>query len=76
MLPVKCNQHPWMKMYVNVVKTPFYAVTGPNGKFEIKGLPPGDYTIEFVQEKLGTEEQKVTLAAKDNKTVDATFKVQ
>ena len=22
MLPVKCNQHPWMKMYVNVVKTP------------------------------------------------------
>ena len=22
LLPVKCNQHPWMKMYVNVVKTP------------------------------------------------------
>lgn len=76
MLPVKCNQHPWMKMYVNVVKTPFYAVTAADGKFEIKGLPPGDYTIDFVQEKLGTQEQKVTLAAKDNKTVDATFKAQ
>ena len=76
MLPVKCNQHPWMKMYVNVVKTPFYAVTGPDGKFEIKGLPPGDYTIAFVQEKMGTQEQKVTLAAKDSKTVDATFKAQ
>ena len=76
MLPVKCNQHPWMKMYVNVVKTPFYAVTGPDGKFAIKGLPPGDYTIDFVQEKLGTQEQKVTLAAKDSKTVDATFKAQ
>ncbi len=76
MLPVKCNQHPWMKMYVNVVKTPFYAVTGPDGKFEIKGLPPGDYTLAFVQEKLGTQEQKVTLAAKDSKTVDATFKAQ
>jgi plastocyanin len=76
MLPVKCNQHPWMKMYVNVVKTPFYAVTGPDGKFEIKGLPPGDYTLAFVQEKMGTQEQKVTLAAKDNKTVDATFKAQ
>src|SRR6266446_6303130 len=74
MLPVKCNQHPWMKMYVNVVKTPFYAVTGPDGKFEIKGLPPGDYTLAFVQEKMGTQEQKVTLAAKDSKTVDATFK--
>jgi plastocyanin len=76
MLPVKCNQHPWMKMYVNVVKTPFYAVTGLDGKFEIKGLPPGDYTLAFVQEKMGTQEQKVTLAAKDSKTVDATFKTQ
>jgi plastocyanin len=76
MLPVKCNQHPWMKMYVNVVKTPFYAVTGPDGKFEIKGLPPGDYTIAFVQEKLGTQEQKVTVAAKDSKTVDMAFKAQ
>ncbi|HXJ04953.1 MAG TPA: carboxypeptidase regulatory-like domain-containing protein [Candidatus Acidoferrum sp.] len=74
MLPVKCNQHPWMRMFVNVVKNPFYAVTGPDGKFEIKGLPPGDYTIAFVQEKLGEQDQKVTLAAKDSKTVDVSFK--
>jgi len=74
MLPVKCNQHPWMKMYVNVVKTPFYAVTGKDGKYEIKGLPPGDYTIAFVQEKLGEQDQKVTVAAKDTKTVDQSFK--
>lgn len=76
MLPVKCNQHPWMRMYVNVVKNPFYAVTGPDGKYEIKGLPPGDYTLAFVQEKLGMQEQKVTVAAKDSKTVDASFKAE
>ncbi len=74
MLPVKCNQHPWMRMFVNVSKSPFFAVTGPDGKFEIKGLPPGDYTIAFVHEKFGEQTQKVTLAAKDSKTVDATFK--
>src|SRR6201997_656998 len=74
LLPVKCNQHPWMKMYVNVVKSPFYAVTGADGKYTITGLPPGDYTIAFVQEKLGEQDQKVTLAAKDSKTVDASFK--
>jgi plastocyanin len=74
MLPVKCNQHPWMRMFVSVVKNPFYAVTGPDGKFEIKGLPPGDYTLAFVHEKLGEQDQKLTLAAKDAKTVDATFK--
>src|SRR5271169_2588978 len=75
-LPVQCNQHPWMRMFVNVVKNPFYAVSGPDGKFEITGLPPGDYTIAFVQEKLGEQDQKVTLAAKDSKTVDMTFKAQ
>jgi plastocyanin len=75
MLPVKCNQHPWMKMYISVVKSPFYAVTDKSGKYEIKGLPPGDYTIAFVHEKLGEQDQKVTVAPKDSKTVDTTFKV-
>jgi plastocyanin len=74
LLPVKCNQHPWMKMYISVVKTPFFAVTGKDGKYEIKGLPPGDYTLAFVHEKLGEQDQKVTVAAKETKTVDQSFK--
>ncbi len=76
MLPVKCNQHPWMKMYINVVKSPFYAVTDKSGKYEIKGLPPGDYTIAFVHEKLGEQDQKITVAPKDSKTVDQVFKAE
>ena len=28
MIPVKCNQHPWMKMYLSVMSNPFFAVTG------------------------------------------------
>ena len=74
MLPVKCNQHPWMKMYINVVKSPFFAVTDKDGKYTIKGLPPGDYTLAFVHEKLGEQDQKVTVAPKDTKTVDMSFK--
>jgi plastocyanin len=76
MLPIKCNQHPWMKMYVNVVASPFYAVTDANGTFEIKGLPPGDYTIAFVQEKLGEQDQKITLGAKEQKSLEVSFKAQ
>lgn len=76
MLPLKCNQHPWMKMYINIAANPFYAVTGEDGKFEIKGLPPGQYTIAFVHEKLGEKDETVTLAPKDNKTVDESFKAQ
>jgi len=73
MLAVKCNQHPWMKMYVNVVKHSFFAVSSKDGKFEIKGLPPGDYTIAAVHETLGTQETKVTLAAKDAKIAEFSF---
>jgi uncharacterized protein (DUF2141 family) len=63
-----------MKMYINVLKNPYFAVTGADGKFAIKDLPPGDYTLAFVHEKLGEKDQKVTLAAKESKTVDETFK--
>jgi plastocyanin len=74
MVPVKCNVHPWMKSYIGVLKHPFFAVTAKDGTFEIKGLPPGDYTIEAWHERLGATTQKVTLAAKDSKALDFTLK--
>jgi plastocyanin len=76
MLPIKCNQHPWMKMYMNVVSNPFYAVTDAKGHFALTGLPPGEYTIAFVQEKLGEQDQKIVLTPKDRKTLDIGFKEQ
>lgn len=72
-IPVKCNIHPWMRSYVHVMKHPFFAVSGTEGSFEIKGLPPGDYTIAAWQEKFGTIEQKVTVAAKESKAIEFTF---
>ena len=74
MLPVKCNQHPWMKMYINVVKSPFFAVTDKDGKFTLKVLPPGTYTVAVVQEKLGEQTQKITVGPKESKTADFTYK--
>lgn len=74
LIPVKCNVHPWMKGYIGVLKHPFFAVSGPDGTFTIKGLPPGKYTIAAWQEKLGTVEQEVTVGPKETKKVDFTFK--
>ncbi|MBI4166776.1 MAG: carboxypeptidase regulatory-like domain-containing protein [Acidobacteria bacterium] len=74
MIPVKCNQHPWMKAYIGVTKNPFFAVTSSDGTFTIKGLPPGDYTIEAWTATFGTQEQKVTVGAKESKTMDFKFK--
>jgi plastocyanin len=73
-IPVKCNVHPWMKSYIFVFKNPFYAVTAKDGKFELKGLPPGTYTIEAWQEKYGTVDQTVTIGPKESKPISLTFK--
>ena len=74
MVAVKCDVHPWMSSYIGVVDNPFFAVTGPDGTFEIDGLPPGDYTLVAWQEKYGTQEAKVNVAADGTSTVDFTFK--
>jgi plastocyanin len=73
MLPVKCNQHPWMKMYINVAKNPYFAVTDADGKFNIKDLPPGDYTLAAVHETLGEQTQKVHLDPKGTQNVQFKF---
>jgi len=49
-------------------------VTDKDGKFDIKGLPPGTYTIEAWHEKLGTVDQMVTVGPKETKTISYTFK--
>jgi len=74
MIPVKCNQHPWMRAYIGVMKNPLFAVTGSDGTFTIKGVPPGDYTIGAWTATFGTQEQKVTVGPKESKTADFTFK--
>ena len=73
-IPVKCNVHPWMRAYINVLSHPFYAVTGDDGTFTIKGLPPGTYTLEAWHEKYGPQDVQVTVAPKESKTVDITVK--
>ena len=73
LIPIKCNQHPWMKMYLSVLGNPFFAITGKDGKFSLQGLPPGTYTIAAVQEKYGEKTQTVTVGAKEDKSVSFTY---
>jgi plastocyanin len=68
---VKCDVHPWMTSYVGVMKSPFFAVTGADGKFTIPNLPAGTYTVEAWHERLGTQDQQVTVA--DNGTATVSF---
>jgi len=74
MIRVKCNIHNWMHAWIGVVDNPYFAVTGNDGKFELKNVPPGEYTIEAWQEELGTQEQKVTVPASGKAEMTFTFK--
>lgn len=73
MMPVQCNQHPWMEMYVNVLPHPYFAVSAPDGSFQINDLPPGEYTLVAVHEKYGEQTMKITVAAKQSATANFTF---
>src|SRR6266571_5108432 len=41
-----CNIHDWMIAYVAVLPTPFFQVTGNDGRAVLKDLPSGHYTVE------------------------------
>lgn len=72
-IPVKCNQHPWMKSYIGVMNNSFYSVSGADGSYTIKGLPPGKYTIVAWHEKYGEKTMEVTVTAKGSATADFAY---
>jgi len=76
LIPVKCNQHPWMKAYIGVLKHPFFGVSGEDGTFTIKGVPAGTYTVVAWHEggAAGTEKtMQVTVPANGSGKADFAF---
>ena len=75
-LKFKCDVHPWMFAWVTVVDSPYFAVTGADGKFTIKDVPPGKYTVTALHRKAapGGIDKEVEVAAGDV-TVDFTLEV-
>ena len=73
MVRFKCDVHNWMAAYVGVVDHPYFAVTTEDGKFDLKNLPPGTYTLEAWHEKFGTQTATVTVGDKQAQTAAFTF---
>ena len=73
MIPVKCNVHKWMRAWVGVVDHPYFAVTGRDGSFELKNIPPGTYTVAAWHEKLGLKQETVTIAAGGKQSLNFSF---
>ena len=58
---ILCNLHIEMLGYVVVVPTPYFALTGNDGTFTIKDVPPGTYTLKTWSEDGKPTKQAVTL---------------
>jgi hypothetical protein len=73
MVPLECNVHGWMHAWLGVLPHPFFGVSGTDGSYAIRGLPPGTYTIEAWHEKYGTQTATVTVTGSETKPVDFSF---
>jgi hypothetical protein len=73
-LKFQCDVHPWMFAWVSVFDSPYFAVSDKEGKFTIKNVPPGKYTVEASHRKLGAQTQEIEVkdgAATANFTFEA-----
>ena len=71
---VKCDFHPWMSCWIVVTDATHWALTDPQGAFEIAGLPPGTYTLSWWHETLG-KGRTVEVTVKAGETTELTHEV-
>jgi Carboxypeptidase regulatory-like domain len=70
---VTCDAHNWMEGWWYVTDTPYYAISGVDGRYTIRDVRPGTYTVRVWQERLGTRSQKVVIRAGSVTPADFNF---
>ena len=74
-LKFQCDVHPWMFAWVTVVDHPYFAISDKDGKFTIKNVPPGKYTLEAAHRKLGAQTAEIEVKD-DGAAQNFTFEVK
>ncbi|HEX7288984.1 MAG TPA: plastocyanin/azurin family copper-binding protein [Candidatus Angelobacter sp.] len=61
-----CNIHPQMSAYVLVLPQPYFVTASPEGKFQLKGLPPGRYKVTIWHERYKPVSRFLEIKAAEN----------
>ncbi len=69
-----CNVHTEMEAYVIVLQNPFFAKTDKDGNYEIKDVPPGEYTLKVWNKKYKAKDKKIKIKSGETITVDFKLK--
>ena len=69
-IPVKCDLHDWMHARHLPLEHPLAAVTDAEGKFEIKGVPPGKHTFIVWHEMCGYLNRKLEVEVKADQVTE------
>jgi plastocyanin len=65
-----CSVHPEMLGYVLVSQNPYAAQVDAQGKYEIRGVPPGTYQLKVWNAHLPAISRSITVAAGGSTTLD------
>lgn len=67
---ILCNVHTEMSAFIVILENPYFTLTGPDGVFTIKNIPPGTYTIKTWHERLREHKQEITIIKDESKTIN------
>jgi plastocyanin len=70
LITLRCDIHEHMRGLILVVNTPHFVVTDAEGRFELKDLPAGNYTLKVWLDSKTTLERPVELKADSALQVD------
>jgi plastocyanin len=72
-LQLKCDVHPWMLAHVMVATNPYFVITGPDGSFQLTGVPAGTWKLEAWHETLGVKSTELKVEEDKPTTVSFSY---
>lgn len=75
MIPVTLANSPETSAYINVIANPYFTISGPEGYFRLRNLPPGTYTLSAIRPGSPVQTQTVTIQSGAATKVRFTFAV-